>query len=119
MDNKTIGSGLRIILISLSIILSVIGCGSQVDSDAAVATAKEFVNSNVRFYTSSQATSNIVLDEVNITIVDVQKDGRDWRIRMVVQSAVNGSVKKNGLAVYVNSQTGAVEKNKISPYSVR
>ncbi len=103
-------------LVLLCLLILTAGC-KAISEDQAVLTAKSFVDSNVKFYTSEDEAKSIV-QKAAITIIDTYKENNEWNIKLHIYSNATGEIKKSGLIVVVDAKTGEIVRDKLQPFKI-
>jgi predicted nucleic acid-binding protein len=95
-----------ILSLTFCLLVFLTACSSQLSEDEAIEKAKDFVDTNVKFYSNE---SNETLQKASITIVDTRLMENNWVISMEVRADIDGKEKKKGLAVALDAQTGEIK----------
>ena len=97
-------------LYAIFIVVLLTACSSQLLSEEeAIQKAKDFVNTNVKFYTNE---SNQTLPQADIKIVDSRLMENNWMVSMEVRANIDNEEKKKGLALAMDAQTGEIKNVK-------
>ena len=108
-----------LIILLLVLVLFLAGC-KEIDKEEAFIIAKDFVDTNIKFYVSEDQTDNGMINtpKVSIKLIDVYKEDKEWYVKIYVQSNSTGETKENGLIIPVDARTGEINKEKMQTFII-
>ncbi len=99
--------GIFILAVTLVFVTS---CG-DISEKEAISVAQDFVNQNVRFYSTEQGENGTTaqgVGKVKLTVFKVDKITGMYNVYILAQSDFEDETKKSGLLVKIDSKSGEV-----------
>ncbi len=118
MMRMTKASLLPLLALAISLSVMILGCSHQISEAEALESAKAFVDSNIRFYTTNQTAQGVVPQDLEMRTVEISKLGSEWQIKLAVSTNSSGELKQKGLIVVVDAQTGEVKPDQLSYFNL-
>lgn len=106
-------------LLILVAVITMNGC-NQVTKEEAVSITGNFVRQHLKVYSEEESipgnTTNIIAP--NVQIHDMYDNDKGWNVILHIHSNQTGELKKKGIVIVIDKNTGEIKKEKLRTFDI-